>query len=134
MNEDIKDIALGLLALLCILSPFLLLFILIVRKFVIYIGKTPEQRAADRAAKIRMRANEIARKRWGEINAAMVCPHCQTKGRVRTQMVIKEKGISGSKAAAGIFTGGISLVFTGLSNEVGMTQCHCDSCGNTWEF
>jgi hypothetical protein len=71
---------------------------------------------------------------WGPINLAMICPHCQTKGQVRTKSVVRKKGVSGSKATAAILTGGLSLLFIGLSQEENQTQAHCCDCNNTWEF
>jgi hypothetical protein len=71
---------------------------------------------------------------WGPINPAMICPHCQIKGQVRTTNVVRKKGVSGSKAMAAIFTGGFSLLFTGLSQEHNQTQAHCCDCNNTWDF
>jgi hypothetical protein len=71
---------------------------------------------------------------WGLVNGAMICPHCEAKGQVRTKTVIRKKGVSGSKVTAAIFTGGFSLLFTGLSQEHNQTQAHCSLCNNTWEF
>jgi hypothetical protein len=71
---------------------------------------------------------------WGPFNRAMICPHCQTKGQVRTKTVVRKKGVSGSKATAALLTGGFSLLFIGLSQEEELTQAHCCDCKNTWEF
>lgn len=46
------------------------------------------------------RQEESTRKQWGDTNSALVCPHCQTQGQVRTMSVQRKKGISGGKAAA----------------------------------
>ncbi len=73
-------------------------------------------------------------KQYGEVNAAMVCPHCQTKGKVETKHITQKKGISESKAAAAVVTGGLSVLAVGLSRKEGATQAHCGSCGNTWSF
>lgn len=43
---------------------------------------------------------------YGKLNAAMVCPHCNEKGKIRTMPVVKKKGVSGGKATAAILTGG----------------------------
>ncbi len=51
----------------------------------------------------------------GELNRAMVCPHCQTRGSVYTKAVTQKKGVSGGKATAALLTGGVSLLATGLS-------------------
>jgi len=70
----------------------------------------------------------------GPINPAMICPHCQTKGAVRTRAVTQKKGVSGGKATAAVLTGGISMLGTGLSRKENLTEAHCDNCGSTWHF
>ena len=77
---------------------------------------------------------EIAKTNYGSLNEAMMCPHCQTNGKIRTKHVVQKKGVSGGKAVAGILTGGISLLAVGLSRKEGVTQAHCDNCNNTWVF
>src|SRR4029078_10208412 len=72
--------------------------------------------------------------RWGFVNAAMVCPHCQEKGQVRTQPITRKKGVSGAKATGAILTGGLSLLATGLSWKEIDTAAHCSRCGSTWHF
>jgi hypothetical protein len=71
---------------------------------------------------------------YGCTNAQIVCPHCQQPGAVRTTQVSLKKGISGAKATGAILTGGASLLVTGLSQKVGATQAHCDSCHSTWTY
>ncbi len=71
---------------------------------------------------------------WGSINSAVICPHCQTKGRVRTKPVKRKSGISGGKVMGGLLTAGISLLGTGLSRKQQLTQSHCDNCNSTWDF
>jgi hypothetical protein len=70
----------------------------------------------------------------GSCNAAMVCPHCQEKGTVRTKAVARKRGLSASKATAALLTGGISILATGISRHESLTQAHCDNCGNSWTF
>lgn len=70
----------------------------------------------------------------GEINAQLVCPHCQTKGGVHTKLVKQKKGISGGKAMGGLLTGGISLLATGLSRKEALTEAYCDNCKSKWHF
>ena len=72
--------------------------------------------------------------RWGKVNDSMICPHCQSRGVVRTHSVERKKGVSGSKATAALFTAGISLLATGLSRKENETQAHCCRCNNTWHF
>ena len=71
---------------------------------------------------------------YGELNEAMICPHCQANGTVRTKLVDRKKGISGSKATAAMFTGGVSLLATGLSRKERLTLARCGNCKNEWEF
>ncbi|MDZ4688324.1 MAG: hypothetical protein SH850_24895 [Planctomycetaceae bacterium] len=84
--------------------------------------------------KLALPPDKLATETWGPINSAMSCPHCQTKGCVRTKVVERKKGISGSKAAGALLTGGLSILATGLSRKEHPTQAHCDECANTWEF
>jgi len=71
---------------------------------------------------------------FGALNHAMVCPHCQTAGKIHTKPFEKKAGISGGKAAAAVITGGVSILATGLSRTEGATQAHCEECKNTWTF
>lgn len=73
-------------------------------------------------------------KEYGPVNPALVCPHCQKEGRVRTKEVKLKQGISGGKATAALLTGGISILGTGLSRKQKTTQAHCDNCNSTWHF
>ncbi len=70
----------------------------------------------------------------GPVNAQMICPHCQSRGTVRTKRIAQKKGISGGKATAAVLTGGVSILATGLSRKEAATEAHCDNCGSTWYF
>jgi hypothetical protein len=72
--------------------------------------------------------------KWGNLNSAYICSHCQTKGFVHTKPVTRKKGISGGKATGALLTGGLSILATGLSRKVGGTQAHCTNCSSTWDF
>ena len=72
--------------------------------------------------------------RWGPLNPALFCPHCQTKGKVHTMPVNRKRGVSGGKATGALLTGGLSLLATGLSRKEQATQAHCDNCNSTWDF
>jgi hypothetical protein len=80
------------------------------------------------------RSSVQAEKQFGVLNSAMVCPHCQTKGGIRTKSVEKKAGVSGGKATAAVLTGGVSILATGLSRKDNVTQCHCEECNNRWIF
>lgn len=67
-------------------------------------------------------------------SSAMICPHCQSHGTVRTQSVKQKKGISGGKATAAVLTGGLSILATGLSRKEKLTSAYCTKCGARWTF
>jgi hypothetical protein len=71
---------------------------------------------------------------YGSVNLAMICPHCNTKGKIRTKSVVNKKGVSGGKATAAILTGGVSLLATGLSRKEDATQARCGNCTSLWSF
>ena len=68
-----------------------------------------------------------------EGDAQIVCPHCQTKGHVRTTHGKVKKGISGKKATAAVLTAGTSVAATGLSRKEAATQLKCSNCGMSWQ-
>ncbi len=72
--------------------------------------------------------------KWGKVSPMYICPHCQTKGFVRTISVKRKKGVSGAKVTGAFFTAGISILATGLSRKEGLTQAHCGNCDSTWDF
>lgn len=65
-------------------------------------------------------------------NPKLKCPHCDTRGTVYTRAARVKRGISGGKAAAAVFTGGASMLATGLSRKQGVTEAYCASCDMTW--
>lgn len=67
-------------------------------------------------------------------SAQLVCPHCQTKGFVRTSAVKRKKGISGGKAVGAVLTAGLSMLVTGLARKESETEAHCSNCSSTWHF
>lgn len=77
---------------------------------------------------------KLREKNFGSINPALVCPHCQAKGQVRTKRVTQKQGVSGGKATAAVLTAGFSLLATGLSRKVEVTQAVCDSCHSIWTY
>jgi hypothetical protein len=77
---------------------------------------------------------QLAARLYGPLNSQMICPHCQTKGSVRTMAVTMKKGISGGKATAAVFTAGVSMLATGLSRKENCTQARCDHCECKWTF
>lgn len=79
-------------------------------------------------------ANVRTEGEWGPLNPALICPHCQEKGSVRTKPVDRKAGISGAKVAGAVLLGPISLLATGLSRRETVTQAHCGNCSSTWQF
>lgn len=95
------------------------------------VAEMPEtERQAYLEAK-RASAVELVR---GPKNPAMVCPHCQAKGVVRTKSVKQKRGVSGTKATAALLTGGVSLLATGLSRKESLTEAYCENCKSIWHF
>jgi len=71
---------------------------------------------------------------YGKLNDKVVCPQCQEKGYVHTKEVKQKAGISGGKVTGALLTGGLSILATGLSRKVNVTEAHCTSCNSTWHF
>src|SRR5271166_2660171 len=75
---------------------------------------------ADKLAEQQKRvAEQQKRASYGTKNPQMICPHCQTKGSVRTKPVTKKTGISGGKATAALLTGGMSMLARSEERRVG---------------
>jgi len=70
----------------------------------------------------------------GDVRSELICPHCSKKGMVHTKSVDKKVGVSGGKATGALLTGGLSLLFVGLSRKEKVTQAHCGNCESTWQF
>jgi len=66
------------------------------------------------------------------INPHLSCSHCGSTGTVTSKRITQKKGISGGKATGAIFTGGVSMLATGLSRKETATQMYCRKCGITW--
>lgn len=78
------------------------------------------------------KAHAAARETQIRQQAKLVCPHCGESGCVTTTETKKKQGISGGKATAAVFTGGLSLAATGLSRKNKVLVRSCSSCGSTW--
>lgn len=66
-------------------------------------------------------------------NPEIVCRHCGHKGQVRTIIMTRKRGISGGKATGAFFTGGASMLLTGLSRRQNVTNMHCLNCHVRWD-
>lgn len=75
---------------------------------------------------------EALAKRVPTGQAAIICPHCQIRGKVTSRIVRQKKGISGGKATGALLTGGLSLLGTGLSRKERATEMHCRNCNTQW--
>jgi hypothetical protein len=124
------------------MDGFMLIVILVIIGGVI-MGVVANQQEQETLSKMTTeeRATYLAKKRtaaatltWGPLNPNLLCPHCQTRGKVRTSNVKVKKGISGGKATAAVLTGGVSLLATGLSRKEATTRAHCEKCDSTWHF
>lgn len=62
----------------------------------------------------------------------IVCPHCKTKGTVVRRNATVKRGISGGKATGALLTGGVSMLFTGLSRKQKVQQAMCTFCQTSW--
>ena len=70
----------------------------------------------------------------GPYNLALICPHCQNRGLVRTRQITQKRGVSGGKATAAILTSGLSVLATGLSRKENATEAYCAKCRSIWHF
>lgn len=98
---------------------------------------SPAERSARQEARWqRVEALRLAMRNveQGRVSPSMICPHCQTRGQVRTRRVTLSTGVSEGKVALAVLTGWISFWFTGLSSKQEATRAHCDHCGSTWHF
>lgn len=77
---------------------------------------------------------EEVKKRPLSGDAAIICPHCNHQGLVRTKKVKQKRGISGGKATAALLTGGVSILAIGLSRKERFTEAYCGKCKSTWLF
>ena len=62
----------------------------------------------------------------------IVCPHCQTAGKVTSREVKQKQGLSGGKVTGAVLTGGISMLGTGLSRKAKVTEMKCGNCATVW--
>lgn len=72
--------------------------------------------------------------KFGYLNPKLVCPHCQTRGEVRTKRIDRSVGVSGAKVAAAVLFSPLLLFFTGIGRREGATRATCDRCSSTWTF
>lgn len=68
-----------------------------------------------------------------KLNEKLLCPHCQERGYVTSGVVVRKKGISGGKATGALFTGGLSMLATGLSRKESARHMSCSNCGTSWD-
>ncbi|WP_436793471.1 hypothetical protein [Actinospongicola halichondriae] len=93
------------------------------------------KKAVDFIRDLQSKANEKNAAAAASASAAMatlVCPHCGEKGSVSSSGATVKDGISGGKATAAVFTGGLSLLGTGLSRKKDVTRRSCGLCQSSW--
>ena len=96
--------------------------------------KEEEKKLEERENQLLIIKQDQLKIKYGSIKKEMICPHCQTKGKIRTKNIKQKKGISGGKAVATVLTGGLSILAVGLSRKESVTQAHCGNCKATWVF
>lgn len=80
-------------------------------------------KASERETFNRIRESAMARDRYGLVNENLICPHCQTKGQVRTKSV---EEITKTKV--------VPIIGNNIKSRRGVTQAHCDNCKITWSI
>ena len=100
--------------------------------FVVYIWfkwVTSPERAQQQVIKkaSEMNAEDRSNYLFGPINDMLICPHCQTKGRVHVKQMSKIVTSIGK-------VGGVLKTDTTSSTTTIATQHHCDQCTSTWEI
>jgi len=71
---------------------------------------------------------------YGAIKPKVSCPHCRTVGNVRVKNSRQKAGVSGGKLTGALFTGGLSILATGLSRKETVTMAYCDNCTVEWRL
>ena len=64
--------------------------------------------------------------------AEVVCPYCHVKGQVSWRSRTDDGGISGDKATAALWTGGLTIFSHGLTNKVQNREAKCGNCSMMW--
>lgn len=63
----------------------------------------------------------------------IVCPHCRAQGTVKVSQVRRKQGLSGGKVTGAVFTGGVSMLATGLSRKTAVNHMRCLNCRVQWD-
>lgn len=88
-------------------------------------GMTPDELEAFKQEQKNIKEESLKSSEFGYVNEALVCPHCQSKGAVRTMkttQVTKNRVNSVVGKAVGL----------GTNSSKDVTQMHCDNCETTW--
>ena len=88
-------------------------------------GMTPEELADFQQQQKLIAEEQYKSSVSGYVNEALICPHCQNKGTVRTMkttQVTKNRVNSVVGQAVGL----------GTNSSKDVTQMHCDNCQTTW--
>lgn len=100
-------------------------------KFCQYCGAPlPEEKETPEAADFpKIIINNVVNTPKKNVNA-ICCPKC--KGTNTEVITFNAKKLSAGKVAAGVMTGGLSLLATGI-NSKNKTKYYCRDCGNRWK-
>lgn len=79
---------------------------------------TSEEREAYYVSEQKARVDAV----WGAVNEALVCPHCQVKGRVHSMAATRT-----STAVSN------TIARVSASTTTSVTQRHCENCNTTWD-
>lgn len=90
--------------------------------------------AQDQNAPIPGGDNLITSVLLGKLHSKIICPHCQRAGGVHVKYVSRRSGISGTKAALALLSGGLSLIPIGLSRRENASQAYCMKCRARWDL
>jgi hypothetical protein len=66
------------------------------------------------------------------LNSKLTCPYCKVQGLVGTRQVKVKRSSSGARSTGSFVTGGLSVLTTGLSKRVVVTEAACGKCNSTW--
>lgn len=87
--------------------------------------KAEDARQAVEQARHKERAVESNARAYGTLNEALFCPHCQTKGHVRTK-----RSTSITTTSGGVVD---SIIAGSKKTRREVTAFHCDNCSTDWE-
>lgn len=94
---------------------------------ILYVSESLGERKMVKAMSPEEREQYYISKEFGQLNPALICQHCQTRGTVRTKQVKVTSTSEGT--VGGILKAGIKTDTTSIA-----TQHHCGHCKTTWNI